>query len=233
MINEENKKYWQNYNPGEIPSPSEGLPDKLLSEIKGKVLDVGTGDGVLAETISKKGFQVYGIDIAENIIAENQKRKTLVKYSNQDITRKTNFDDNEFGLIIFRFTLTNIHKESWKSVGDEIFRILKPSGVVWILEPLFSDQYIDRYNLASNFIDDKNCVYVFHDKELANKTKTKQELQKAIKEEKVSRIVKHYTEEELKEIFSKLKLTQKRTIKITSPSGFKINTFEGVFKKLT
>jgi len=231
MLNKQNKEYWQKYKPGEIPSPSKEPPEELINEIRGKILDVGTGDGDLAEKLAERGFRVFGIDIAENIIYENKKRNTNVEYSVQDIAKKTEFPDNKFDLILFQYTLTNIHKESWEFLGNEIFRILKPRGKVWVFEPLVSGGYKERYKLASYFIKDKNCVYVFSNKNLAEKIKTKKELKKAINDKKVTRIVKHYTKKEIERMFSKLKLIQDRKVEITSPSGFKINTFEGIFLK--
>ena len=230
-LNENNKKYWQKYKPGQIPTVPKEPPEELLINTK-TILDVGTGDGVLAEKLAKKGFEVYGIDIAENIIKENKKRDIKVYYSIQNITRKTNFPNAFFDLIIFRFTLTNIHKDSWDKLGEEIFRLLKNGGIVWLLEPLISESYNKRYELASDFVKDKHCVYVFFNKDLAEKINTKEELQKAIKENKVSRVVKHYEVKELKYIFRKLKLTNNRVIEITSPSGYKIKTFEGVFRQI-
>ncbi len=227
----QNKNYWQNYKPGEVPSVPKNLPLELIDQVSGPVLDVGTGDGALAEDLSRNGFEVYGIDVAENIITENQKRKTNVYYSIDDITRRTKFLDNFFDLLIFKFTLTNIHKDSWSRVAKEVLRILKPSGKIWILEPLVSQSYKKRYELASDFIDDQNCVYVFNDKDLADKVATTDDLQKAIEDKKVSRIVKHYTVKELENIFHKLKLEDYRIIKVISPSGFVIKTFEGIFSK--
>lgn len=226
-----NIQYWQNYKPGEIPTFPASPPDKLLNCIDGAILDVGTGDGVLAEELANKGFRVYGIDIAVNIINENKKRKSKVNYTIQNISSRMDFPDNFFDLVIFRFVLTNIHQESWQQLGNEVFRILKPQGKIWLLEPLVSESYKKRYELAANFIKDKNCTYVFSDKRLAEKINTKNELERAIKENKVSRIVKHYTIEELKQIFNKLELADHRVFKVFSPSGFTLNTMEGVFSK--
>ncbi len=226
-----NKSYWQTYKPGEIPSVPQNPPQELLNSISSPILDVGTGDGVLAEELEKQGFDVYGIDIAENIIKENIKRITKVKYSIQSITTRTDFPDNFFDLIVFKFTMTNIHKDSWDNVAKEAYRILKPTGKVWVLEPLVSESYKKRYELAANFVKDKNCVYVFYDKDLAEKITSKSDLENAIKENKVSRVIKHYTIEELKKVFDKLEMTDNRVIKVTSPSGYTINTFEGVFVK--
>lgn len=230
-LNSANKVYWQNYKAGEIPSVHNDIPNEILEDINGPILDVGTGDGTLAERLALDGFDVYGIDIAENIIEENKSRQSKVQYSIQDITTTTNFPDNFFDFIIFKFTLTNIHKESWEKVSSEIFRLLKPNGRLLIIEPLVSKSYQLRYELASNFVQDKNCLYVFKEKDLAKNINSKEELEQAIKNDQVSRIVKHYTIEEIKHIFDKLSIVDFRTLNIPSPSGYDINTFEGVFIK--
>lgn len=230
-LSRKNTSYWQIYKPGEIPSVPVFPPEKLLSEISGLVLDVGTGDGVLAEEMASRNLEVYGIDIAINIIQENQKRDSKVKYSIQDITDKTDFPDNYFSLIVIRFVLTNIHKESWESLSSELYRVLKKNGKIWVLEPLVSDSYKSRYDLSKNFIEDSHCVYVFKDKELASKVKSIDDLNDAIKNDQVSRIVKHYTIEELNMIFDKFTLDQGREIDVKSPSGYSIKTFEGIYLK--
>lgn len=231
MLNKQNKRYWQNYKSGEVPSPDQSPPEELLSNIHGNVLDIGTGDGRLAEELAKRKLNVFGIDIAKNIIEENTKRSSKVNYSFQDITTKTVFPDSNFSLITSKYTLTNVHQESWEFLGNEIFRILKPGGFLWLFEPLVSSSYLERYKLSGYFLKDKNCFYVFSEKDLAKKIKKKEDLEEAIKQKKVIRIVKHYTKEELEEIFKCLHLIQWRKIQIISPSGFKIDTFEGVFRK--
>lgn len=230
-ISEKNRDYWQKYKPGEVPSFPALPPNELLKEVNGPILDVGTGDGKLAEELSTKDFSVYAIDVARNIIEENSKRKTDVRYSVQDITAKTTFDDNYYGLLLFKFVLTNIHRDSWKSLGAEVNRVLNGGGKVWVLEPLVSDSYENRYQIAAHFLSDKHCVYVFKDNKLASQVDTPEKLEKAIRGGEVSRIVKHYTVEELSEIFGGLKLINNRQFLVTSPSGFAINTFEGVFSK--
>lgn len=230
-LDQQNIKYWQNYVPGQVPSIPQSIPIKLLSDINGPILDVGTGDGLLAENLSRKGLTVFAIDIAKNVIEENKKRTSRVDYTVQNITAKTSFPSEYFDLIIFKFTLTNIHSESWKKLGNEIYRILKPGGKMWIFEPLVSDSYAQRYQLAANFVKDQHCVYVFNDKDLAAKVTTTSDLKAAIKNNQVSRIIKHYSPEELVSLFPKLKLVDSRTLQIPSPSGFPINTFEGIFSK--
>ena len=112
-----------------------------------------------------------------------------------------------------------------------MFCLLKPSGKLWLFEPMVSEVYRERYKLADNFVADSHCVFVFFDHDLASKVKTKADLEKAIQEERVSRIIKHYTQAEIQSIFAGLKLINQREVQITSPSGFEINSFEGLFIK--
>lgn len=227
----QNKLYWQNYQPGAIPSVPELPPESVLANVHGPVLDVGTGDGVLAEHLATLGHTVFGIDIAQNIIAANQSRRSQVAYSVQDITHKTRFASHLFSLILFRFTLTNIHRDAWPGVGREVARLLKPGGQVWLLEPLVSASYSKRYRLAKHFLTEPHSVYVFCAKELAETITTKRQLAEAIGTHQVARIVHHFTRPELIGLFAPLALHHQRVIQITSPSGFTIRTFEGVFVK--
>ena len=54
-LNGQNKNYWQTYKPGEIPTIPKNPPDSLISKISGPILDVGVGDGLLAEELVTKG----------------------------------------------------------------------------------------------------------------------------------------------------------------------------------
>ena len=228
-----NKEYWQNYKPGEIPAVPNLPPIELYDTGRSlKVLDIGTGDGKAAEELSQTGSnRVYGIDIAENIIATNLERETRVEYSLQDITQATNFESSFFDLALSRFLLTNIPADGRGSAVAEIFRVLAPNGKLWILEPLVSDSYKERYQLAQEFSQDPNSVVVFKQKDLAEKILTKSEMAKAFKANLFSRIVKHYTFEEIIEMLKPLTLVDSRIIEIKSPSGYTINTLEAVFQK--
>lgn len=228
-LSEKNQNYWKKYKPGEIPSVPQLPPKSLLDEIKGPILDVGTGDGKLAEELAEQGLEIYAADVIESVINENLARKSKVHYKLADITTILPYPGSFFDLVIFKFVLTNIHKDAWENVGNEVARVLKPSGFVWCLEPLVSKSYEQRYQLAEPFVHDQHCAYVFKDKNSAEKINTPKQLQAAITNGQVSRVIKHYTLEELKQVFAKFSLENYKTFDIVSPSGFELNTFEGVF----
>ncbi len=138
-----NKEYWKKVSADQTTSVDILPSDKELSYISkgGKVLDVGCGDGKLAEWLSERSFSVNATDINQNAINANKKRDTKVTYSLQDITSKTTFPDHFFDLLCFRFTLANIHRDEWPSTKTEIERLVSPKGFIWLAEPLFSTDY--------------------------------------------------------------------------------------------
>lgn len=227
-----NKEYWQKYKPGSIPSVP-NLPPKILF-MNGKklnILDVGTGDGKVAEKLAHFGHNVYGIDIAKNIITENISRKSNVSYSIQDISKRTTFSSSFFDLIISRFVFTNIPKDERKLASKEISRLLNPHGKLWTLEPLVSKSYNLRYKLSEDYSNEKKSVVVFKEKEMAKKITNKKQMEKAFNSDMFSRIVKHYVEQNIIKLFEPLSLLERRILDIPSPSSYTIKTFEGIFGK--
>jgi len=233
MIKDLNKKYWKQV-PAEKTTSMDILPsEEILKHIpkSGNILDIGCGDGQLAEWFSQKSFQVSGIDINQNAIKACQNKKTNVDYSLQDITTKTTFNDSFFDLVCSKFTLANIHQAEWDLFRKEIKRIVKPGGYAWVVEPLVSESYADRYKLAQDLFTDKHAIFVFKDPNLARSITTSKDLEDAISREEISRISRHYTKKELLNLFPSFNIINEEIHKIKSPSGYNLNVFIGLLKK--
>lgn len=207
--------------------------DKELGYIPtgGNVLDVGCGDGKLAEWLSERSFSVSAIDINQNAINANKKRDTKVSYGLQDITIKTTFPDYFFDLLCFRFTFANIHRDEWPSTKTEIERLVSPEGFIWLVEPLVSTDYQERYDLSKKVLNDEHAIFVFKNPETAKKIATTEQLKNALNQDAIQRISKHFTREELDQLFSSFKKVHQKTIEVVSPSGFKINTLVALLRK--
>ena len=112
---------------------------KLLMNYSPKViLDVATGTGDFAIASLKTGAQkVIGIDISEEMLAVGKKKVEERGLSRQISLQKGDseelgFPDNSFDAVTVAFGIRNFEN---LSVGlDELNRVLKPDGVVCILE---------------------------------------------------------------------------------------------------
>ncbi len=228
-----NKHYWQNSPAGETTSIDVKPTRAVLARFppQARVLDVGTGDGRLAEWLSRQGFDVVGIDINTHEIEATRHRETSVDYQVQDIAVGTVFQDSFFDLLCFRFTLCNIHRDEWDALAREVDRLTAARGYVWLVEPLVSPSYTERYRLAREVSDDEHALFVFKDKDAARTISTKGQLRDAIEQGAVSRISRHFTVSEIKTIFSSFDLVSRKKVKLISPSGFTIDTFVALFQK--
>jgi len=120
-----------------------------------KVLDVGTGLGLLMIGAAKKlNFgKSYGIDIfnsydlSDNTFEQIKLNTGLEKVSDKteiltENILKTNFDDNYFDVIVSNLCLHNIYNtDERKQACHEIRRILKPGGEAIISDFKHTGEY--------------------------------------------------------------------------------------------
>ncbi len=102
------------------------------------ILDVATGTGDFAIASLKTGAQkVIGVDISEEMLAVGR-TKIEAKGLSQRISlqkgdsEELNFADNSFDAVTVAFGIRNF--ENLSAGLDELFRVLKPNGIVCILE---------------------------------------------------------------------------------------------------
>lgn len=98
----------------------------------GKVVEIGCGSGYGSKLISHyfKPREIYGIDIDEKMIELAKKNKpfqaTFVVGDVTNLPFKDNSIDGVFDFVILH------HISNWKKAIDEIYRILKKGGQVFI-----------------------------------------------------------------------------------------------------
>jgi demethylmenaquinone methyltransferase/2-methoxy-6-polyprenyl-1,4-benzoquinol methylase len=103
------------------------------------VLDVATGTGDLAITIKKHADpdKITGVDISEKMLRIGKgkiKKKSLQRSINLEYGDSENlqFNDNTFDAVTVAFGVRNF--ENLEKGLSEMFRVLKPDGMVYILE---------------------------------------------------------------------------------------------------
>lgn len=101
-----------------------------------KVLDLGSGTGRHIVFLAKNGFDVYGIDIAEEGIKITKewliKEKLQADLRISSFYRKLPYKDNFFDAVISTAALHHEKIENIRKAILEIERVLKPGGLVFI-----------------------------------------------------------------------------------------------------
>ena len=112
------------------------------------VLDVGCGNGRISKIIKERGYQTYGIDINAEAVnfAQNKEDLADVQFSVQD-SKKTNFGNNFFDGVIEQATLACMERGEREKTLTEMYRILKPGGVLSVAEFGIKPGKEDKYKV--------------------------------------------------------------------------------------
>jgi ubiquinone/menaquinone biosynthesis C-methylase UbiE len=138
-----------------------------------KVLDVGTGLGLLMIGAAKKlnSGKSYGVDIfysydlSANTIEQTKLNIELEKVTDKtevlsENILKTNFNDNYFDVIISNLCLHNLYKtEERKQACEEIYRILKPGGEAIISDFKHTSEYKKEFENLEMKVQKKGTYF--------------------------------------------------------------------------
>lgn len=108
---------------------------RLGLQLKNKdVLEIGCGNGYGASLLHRQSPRSYvGLDVMEEQIEKARRRYPQFKFLVQDATDLSQFGDASKDVVIIFGVLHHIPE--WRKVIDEIRRVLKPSGSLFVEEP--------------------------------------------------------------------------------------------------
>lgn len=122
----------------------------ILNEInqvkKGNILDVGCGTGEILNILSKSNYNLYGIDISENML---KKAKTKLKNSAKLTVGDSEhlpYEDNKFDIIICNDSFH--HYPNPLKALNEMKRVLKKGGKIIIgdcYQPIIFRQIMNMF----------------------------------------------------------------------------------------
>lgn len=109
---------------------------KLISNLEGKLLNIGFGYGILEEQIIQKKFnlKLFGIDISNNAV-KNLNKKYGIKYKLGDI-RNIKFKNSYFNVVLALDVIEHLNNTGVSTALQEIRRILKNNGILIISIPI-------------------------------------------------------------------------------------------------
>jgi SAM-dependent methyltransferase len=175
---ESRKDYW-NEKAGKkkftVPLKS-GLLEKYLAK-DSRILDLGCGYGRILNELKDKGFNnLYGADFSEKMI---EVAGCEAPFANLKVNEPCSipFDNESFDCVILLAVLTCISdNESQKKLINEISRVLKPGGIVYIGDFLLNsdERNLERYERFKEqygygvFVLDDGGVLRHHSEEWIN-----------------------------------------------------------------
>jgi 2-polyprenyl-3-methyl-5-hydroxy-6-metoxy-1,4-benzoquinol methylase len=107
-----------------------GIKDALekYTNLNDKILDVGCGTGYLTNSIKELGYDIQGIDIADEAIYHAQRRFPNIFFNNTSIIEFSSEHEKEFNVCILNMVLHNLI-----NLDDNICalnKLLKSNGIV-------------------------------------------------------------------------------------------------------
>lgn len=108
------------------------LVNRLFEDIpkSSRILDIGCGEGVFVENARKKGRNIIGID--KNYLSENVLRSDIISLP---------FKRNQFHVVLFLDVIEHLQFEDQGNALEEIYRVLKPNGMLIITIPNLAHLY--------------------------------------------------------------------------------------------
>jgi ubiquinone/menaquinone biosynthesis C-methylase UbiE len=116
-----------------------------------KILDAGCGPGGMAAKLMQRGYEVWGLDIAEPMIRQARERCGTDQFRVGDVERIP-FPDNTFDGVVCLGVLAYLDADA--KALSEIERVLKPGGIAVVSNPSATCPlyYMDRVVAAAELL---------------------------------------------------------------------------------
>lgn len=146
------KKWFSRWAPiyDVIVIPFSKIRDKVVDFTNARngarILDVATGTGKQAFAFAKKGYDVTGIDLSEDMlrVANKKNKYGNVKFEVGDATNIP-FEDKYFDVSCVSIALHEMSLSIREKVLKEMGRVTKPKGVIIIVDYALPKNKIGRY----------------------------------------------------------------------------------------
>lgn len=173
-LEENQKEYWNKVaDDKQFTTPFQIELFTKFVDREDRILDVGCGYGRTLNELYSKGFKnLFGIDFSHKMIARSKEQFPWLNLNIQE-DKMIPYEENSFDSVILFAVLTCIvEDEKQVFLMDEIKRVLKPNGIIYINDFLLNADernlkryktYEDKYNKYGIFELPEGAVLRHHD----------------------------------------------------------------------
>lgn len=103
---------------------------------KGRILELGAGIGSDTLFLAGQGFKVMATDFSQsalNKLEETAGENTHTETRQFDLSDPFPFEDQSFDVVYAHLALHYFNRQTTQQIYDEIYRVLKPGGIIAVL----------------------------------------------------------------------------------------------------
>lgn len=117
-----------------------------------KLLDLACGDGLDLVYYKKLGAEIYGLDASEELI-KIAKERLPKEDLRVGLFEQIPFDDEYFDIVLSKYAIQT--SADINPILKEIYRVLKPGGIVMYLVTHPFRQYFEKKDIKADYFDQK------------------------------------------------------------------------------
>src|ERR1700722_11045313 len=124
--------------------------------LEGTMLELGAGHGFDSLFFASKGYRVISTDFSEIALSyiklqlKHEQRNNIV-IENLDLTRPFRYKNDSFDVVYSHLSIHYFTEIATQALFDEIYRVLKPGGIVALLTNSIDDP---EYNIGEKIEKD-------------------------------------------------------------------------------
>lgn len=164
------KNFWENIYSREKNAEYDGWLDSFLPDLsKGKVVDLGCGNGAVSDFLVRQNVDVLACDFSEEALKNCTLLNPKIKTQKVDLQEALAFTDKSVSSVIAELSLHYFSSALTEQILREIWRILDDEGLLFVRVNSMKDAHSGTgqgEEIERNFYSKNENTKRFFDKEM-------------------------------------------------------------------